>query len=308
MARADLLVSLFEAGMQRNIPAFKKVANEIIREKRDKKQRHLAEKLESIIEADATGESLVGLIREVKPSIELQGLSLSVRTRELLSEIIHEHMNKDLLTAKQVKPRNKLLLVGQPGNGRSLAAQALAKALNVTLIEIPSPALIGAALSRVDELLQFMASRRSVFYISLDAFSDEDMNPAARYLLMGINDLPADAITAVATYHPRIVSGWCSFDSYLGFPRPNKEQIERALASLEEEMGLESGVIARFAEYAADKAAIASFADLSRLRSNITRRILVGKKLDSIQRIIAHQIDLLAEDNALRNIDYSKAP
>jgi SpoVK/Ycf46/Vps4 family AAA+-type ATPase len=83
-------------------------------------------------------------------------------------ELIEEHMRVDLLRSYGLEPRNKILLIGPPGNGKTSLAEAIAEALMFPLLTVKYESLIGAYLgetaSHLGKLFDYVKTRECVLF------------------------------------------------------------------------------------------------------------------------------------------------
>ena len=86
------------------------------------------------------------LFEEKMPEKRLEQLLLPDNVVETCRAIIEEQMRADLLRSYGLEPRNKILLIGPPGNGKTSLAEAIAEALMVPLITVRYDTIIGAYL------------------------------------------------------------------------------------------------------------------------------------------------------------------
>lgn len=87
-------------------------------------------------------------------------------------------MRADLLRSYGLEPRNKILLIGPPGNGKTSLAEAIAEALMVPLITVRYDTIIGAYLgetaSRLSKLFEYASTRQCVlFFDEFDTIGKE---------------------------------------------------------------------------------------------------------------------------------------
>ena len=73
------------------------------------------------------------LFLQIIPKRTLESVYLSDSVYRPCAELLDEMEHRDLLREKNMEPRNKLLMVGTPGNGKTTLAEALAGELDYPL-------------------------------------------------------------------------------------------------------------------------------------------------------------------------------
>lgn len=257
MARADLIVDLVKYAISGNKSMFKKVVEAIIAEERNKQHGILADKLENELhKAPLYDNSLnsnafinnkstldyraENLILEITPNKKISDLVLSTEVSNLCEQFISEQFRVDLLRSYGLEPRNKVLLIGPPGNGKTSLAEAFAEALMLPLYVVKYDSLVGAYLgetaSRLRKLFDFASSRKCVLFFDEfetlgkergDTYETGEIKRVVSSLLLQIDNLPSHVIVIGATNHPELLDRavWRRFQIKITLPPPTRANI-----------------------------------------------------------------------------------
>lgn len=298
MARADLLLSLVKAATHGDIPLVRKTVEAIAAEERSKQHTILAEQLEQQLRTNGSSSNTallpartpiaVDLVHEIKPQKTLSDVVLADTLRRSVQELIEEHHRSDILRSYNLQPRNRVLLIGPPGNGKTSLAEALAHALMVPLIVVRYDGLItsylGETATRLRRLFEFAHTRRCVlFFDEFDTLGKErgdihetgEIKRVVSSLLLQIDDLPSHVVVVSATNHPELLDRavWRRFQLRLELSPPNREQIKLYFDLLAHRLNFQLGISHRTL---ADKLLGANYSDLEDFMTDVARTYVLA--------------------------------
>jgi AAA+ superfamily predicted ATPase len=319
MARSDLLVTLVKAASTGDQGLFRRTVEAVIAEERGKKHDILADRLTQILRtstpgpsAQANGAANLGtkVVRaddsswvERIPQRGFEEILLPDAVERVVRELVEEHHRTDLLRSYNLMPRNRVLLAGEPGNGKTSLAEAIAHALAVPLVVARYEGLIGSYLGetagRIKRLFDHARARHCVlFFDEFDTVGKErgdvhetgEIKRVVSSLLLQIDDLPAHVVAVAATNHPELLDRavWRRFQIRVELPKPSGSQAEEFLRRAQARTGLSFEVSAKSL---ANKLAGASYSELEEFVADVFRRYVLGLPEANLKQIVAHQID-----------------
>ena len=272
MARADLLCELIKYGIINDSVNFRNAAEALCAEERSKQHQILANKIEEILRTSkktATADNSLkhstifggmaesNLMWEKTPEKRLDHLVLPVNVRESCENFIGEQMRADLLRSYDVEPRNKLLLVGPPGNGKTSLAEAIAESLMLPLLTVRYESIVGSYLgetaSRLSKMFEYARNRKCVLFLDEfetlgkergDIHETGEIKRVVSSLLMHIDDLPSYVITIAATNHDSLLDKavWRRFQLRLEIPSPTRDNLIQFYELFQREKGVQFGL------------------------------------------------------------------
>ncbi|CCK63173.1 AAA ATPase, central domain protein [Mycobacterium canettii CIPT 140070017] len=242
-------------------------------------------------------------MREVVPNRHIDDLELAPVPRRVVSELIEEHKRAELLRSYGIEPRNRLLLSGPPGNGKTSVAEAIASELMLPFYVIRYEGVVssflGETAARIDNVFDFVRTRRCVLF--LDEFdtiakerSDEhetgEIKRVVSTLLLQIDGLPAHVIVVGATNHGELLdrAAWRRFQIRAELDPPSRSQATRFLERLAARLGGDLGYAPRTL---ADKLAGASFAELEEFALDVRRRAVLELPDSNLRRIVHERLE-----------------
>jgi len=305
MARSDLLLNLVRAGSTGDERLLRRTLEALVAEERAKQHNVLADRLEEYLNHEAlhekgpTDERLRRLLYEVRPKRAISDLVLPLEMVTTCRELVEEHQRKDLLRSFNLEPRNRILLVGPPGNGKTSLAEALAYELLLPMYVVRYDGVIASYLGetavRLAQLFDFVRTRQCVLF--LDEFEtvgkergDEhetgEIKRVVSTLLLQVDDLPSHVVVITATNHPELLDRavWRRFQVRLRLPPPDfGERVEwfrRFQKRVDAPLGYSVEVLAK-------KLSGASFAELEEFTNATLRRRVLAAPTEDLRPIVS---------------------
>jgi len=267
MARADLLIRLVKSGIKGDKNSFKKIVESIIAEERSKQHNVLASKLEealqympnennSINNKHIIEQSSVNLFHEVMPQKKLSDLILPDEVKQICENLVQEQHRADLLRSYNIEPRNRMLLIGPPGNGKTSLAEAIAESLMVPLLIVRYESVVGTYLGetavRLKKLFDYSSTRKCVlFFDEFETLGKErgdihetgEIKRVVSSLLMQIDELPSHVMVIGATNHAELLDRavWRRFQVRMTLPEPTRARLTEWFERFERRINIDLG-------------------------------------------------------------------
>ena len=313
MARADLLLKLVQAGSRGEQTQFRKTVEALAAEERAKKHTILADRLLAQMQSNgyradrstSPPTTRAGpLVTEVMPTRDLENMILPAEAEANIRDLVEEQARADLLRSYNLEPRNRVLLVGPPGNGKTTLAEAIANALSVPLMVVRYEAIIGSYLGetaqRIGQVFEHARSRHCVlFFDEFDVVGKErgdlhetgEIKRVVSSLLLQIDALPSYVVVVTASNHPELLDRavWRRFQIRLDLPQPTQGQIEEWFKRFQQRTGHPLGLSPRSL---AQRLRGLSFAEVEDFGTDVLRRIVLDQpdadSKDIVERRLRH--------------------
>ena len=248
MPTADTFVRLAQAAIGGDTNKANKIIEGIIADSQYKKQTNLADRLTSILSQNGNNLSpaktldpaMAQLIHDIAPQKTLDGFALSQENAQAVKTFIAEHEQRDALQQKGFVPRNRLMFVGPPGNGKTSLAEIIAQKLNLPLVVVRYEGLIGSFLgqtsSRLSKVFDYARQRHCVlFFDEFDTVGKDrgdihetgEIKRVVSSLLLQVDALPTQTIMVVASNHAYLLdsAAWRRFQLRLELKAPTNPEV-----------------------------------------------------------------------------------
>jgi len=288
---------------------FRKVVEAMIAEERAKNHTVLAEKLNDLISKNPSephrtngvtlpDRSASGLVIERVPQRSLDELILPADVVAVIREVVSEHHRVDLLRSWNLEPRNRLLFLGPPGNGKTSLAEAVAEALMVPLLQVRYDGIVGAYLGetaiRLRRLLEFASTRKCVLFFDEfetlgkergDTHETGEIKRVVSSLLMQVDDLPSHVVVIGATNHPELLDRavWRRFQVRVELPEPTRARLAEWFAMFERRIGHSLGYSP---ETLAKRLHGINFAEAEEFATSAFRQYVLGQPDADMKKVV----------------------
>lgn len=261
MTQSRTLRRLIRSGTSGDPSEFRRAAEDLIREERQKKHHLLANDLEQLLDQGAVPQRkapsrVYELPRDRERGMplvdvraarrDLGDIVLADTNRAALDEMILEHGRAELLSSHGLRPTSRLLLCGPPGCGKTTAAEVLACELQLDLAVVRFDSVVSSFLGETSANLRavfdFLERERVVaLFDEFDAIgktrADEEehgeLKRVVSALLQMIDGYRGRSVIVAASNHEQLLdlAIWRRFDEVLLFEPPTLAQLGPLLAT-----------------------------------------------------------------------------
>ncbi|MDO1450732.1 ATP-binding protein [Rhodocytophaga aerolata] len=180
------------------------------------------------------------LIEVFQPKIKMADMVLAPTVKEALDKLIVEQRKWEILRKHNLSPRKKLLLIGPPGTGKTMTAQAIAGELGIAVYIIRLDGLMskfmGESIAKLRLIFDAMQDHRAVYlFDEFDSIGShrnqgQDVGEIKRVLnsfLINIEKDQSNSIIIAATNLPESLDKalFRRFDDVIQYPLPDTSQI-----------------------------------------------------------------------------------
>jgi hypothetical protein len=312
VARSDLLIDLVDAEQRGDKQRFRALVEAVIAEERANQHHLVADRLSELITTLGSSDLLSrheaatrvsDLVLDVLPCRRLKSLQLAPAVLTAVEELIEEHKRVEMLRSHNLEPRNRVLLDGPPGNGKTSLAEAIATETMLPFYVIRYEGIVssflGETAGRLDRAFEFARTRRCVlFFDEFDSIAKErsdvhetgEIKRVVSTLLLQIDRLPAHVIVVCSTNHSELLdrAAWRRFQLRLELEAPSRVEATRFFETLRNRLGGDLGLAPRTL---ADKLPGASYAELEQIALDVRRRLVLSLPDGDLARIARTRIE-----------------
>lgn len=257
MTTNDLIKKLFIAFSNNEKDEFYKLGEELINLEKRKKHNILARQLKEALYS--SNQSRVNSNKRFKKNIPIprdndsgfplleineynyiwEDLILSEKTDYALKQIILGFKSYEVLATYNLKPKNKILLAGEPGTGKTFSAKVMSSTLGLPLVQINFDAIIssylGETASNLKKVFEFISNGMwIVLFDEVDIIGKKrddqhetgEIKRVVNNFLQMIDGFEGESLIISATNHPHILDPaiWRRFDEVINFEMPNESE------------------------------------------------------------------------------------
>jgi SpoVK/Ycf46/Vps4 family AAA+-type ATPase len=268
MARSDLLLEVIKHGLAGDANSVRRATEAICAEERAKQHNVLAGRIDDLLENTRKRDTHSTLINrtvrqgesffiESDPSKRIDQIILPELVRKSCNDVIEEQERAELLRSYGLEPRNRILLVGPPGNGKTSLAEALANTLMIPLLTVKYESIVGSYLgetaTKLSKLIDYAKTRQCVLFFDEfetlgkergDVHETGEIKRVVSSLLLHIDSLPSHVIVIGATNHEDLLdrAAWRRFQLHLELPTPTRANLEKLYRDFEKSKGIKFGL------------------------------------------------------------------
>ncbi|CAM3836203.1 AAA family ATPase [Aquirufa aurantiipilula] len=229
-----------------------------------------------------------------------------------IEDILEERNKLKILLEEGIMPSTSLLLIGQPGTGKTMLAHYIANRLNKNLVIMDLSAsisnLMGKTGTNIKKVLNFAKSTGSVLLLDeFDAIAKKrddnsdlgEIKRVVNVLLMELEDWPISSMVIATSNHPELLDRaiWRRFDHIIEIPIPAIEERNELLnQNLDKYLlkDLKIVFIPLISELLSEKSA----ADICKFSNNLKKRIVIKNEDFAIATL--NELENFCSDKRIR--------
>lgn len=315
MAKSDSLIEIIKYALNDDKNKLRKSVEALCAEEREKQHLVVANKIENILINSKINKNTrevafinnrimnsENLFIEKIPKRDINNIILSNENRNICDEFIEEQNRSELLRSYGLEPRNKILLIGPPGNGKTSLAEAIAESLSLPLYTVKYESIVGSYLgetaSKLSSLIEYVKTRQCVlFFDEFETLGKErgdihetgEIKRVVSSLLLSIDSLPSYVIVIAATNHDDLIdrAAWRRFQIKMKLDKPQIREVEKTLRLFEKRMNFKFNYsINRIAKSLLGY----NFSEVEEFSMNVYRKYILNIPNNDLKKIIENEI------------------
>lgn len=238
-----LVLHLAEAARRRDPWAITTALRALVQHEERKKDGGIAEHLRNLSPHagdDTRSPQALKYLDEIMLRLQLDELILDAHVLEACAEFVLEQQKADVLAAAGLRPRNRVLLTGPPGNGKTSLAEGIATALERPFYVVGYDTLSGSYLGetggRLREVIDYIGSHECVtLFDEFEGIAKErddghevgEIKRVVAALLVHLERMPPSTVVVAATNHPGMLdrATWRRFQIRLELEVPTRNAL-----------------------------------------------------------------------------------
>lgn len=310
MPEASEFLSLLDAATLGDADGVRRVAAQMEERARSSGDEALAQRIHESL--NRKREIPIGL-EPLKVIKSLEDLRLTEDVKIAIDDFLLEQDKRELLERHKLQPRHKVLLMGPPGNGKTVLAGAVSRRLGVPAYMVRYDDLISKTPGETSRnlLALFKYAEQEpclLFFDEFDALGREredaqesgEMKRVTSTLLVQLDNVPSHVVCFAATNHASMLDGaiWRRFNIRLELPRAELEAFPQFMQDLFAQLGYpnirygESMLKGEVdLEIVAYRMSPENFSDAELFVRNCIRQFVLAEDTKTIEAVIYEELD-----------------
>eukprot|EP00119_Amphimedon_queenslandica_P006714 XP_011407933.1 PREDICTED: uncharacterized protein LOC105315113 [Amphimedon queenslandica] len=242
------------------------------------------------------------LFHESTPQRRISDLILPDEVMDICQSLIQEQLRADLLRSYNMEPRNRILLIGPPGNGKTSLAEAIAYEMAVSFLVVRYESVVGTFLGetslRLKNLFEYASTRRCVlFFDEFETLGKErgdlhetgEIKRVVSSLLMQIDNLPSHVTVIGATNHAELLDRavWRRFQVRMTLPAPTQSSLKKWFETFEKRIDISLG---HSPTSLAKRLGGSSFSEVEEFGMTVFRKYILDQPNADMKKIVSETL------------------